>query len=147
MGDYRGYYDPEKCTITVNGRVITDWNSLTIEYANDRWTGYESGSGTTYMGKNPSLRATITLVLPTVNAHTAYLDNLAMGDEAFPVSVLDESDSRRSARASKCRISKPAAMNRRGAADTEETWVIVAADLTFGYAGGPEDDVPAIPTE
>jgi len=146
MGDYRGYYDPEKCTLTVNGRVITDWNSLTVEHANDRWTGYESGSGTVYMGKNPSLRGTITLVLPTVNAHTAYLDNLAMADEAFPISIIDESDSRRSVRASKCRVAKPAAMERRGSADTEATWVFVAADLTFGYAGSPDADVQAIPT-
>jgi len=148
MPEYRGYYDPEKCTLTVNGHVITDWNGVVVAYANARWTGFESGSGTTYMGKNPSMRGTFVITLPTVNAHTAYLDSLANSDDTFPVSVLDESDSSRSARASKCRIEKSADMNRRGGPDnTEASWTVIAADLSFGYQGAPANDVQAIPTE
>jgi hypothetical protein len=147
MSEYRGYYDPEKCTFTVNGHVITDWNRLEVDHANDRWTGHESGSGTVYMGKNPSLRGGIVLTLPTVNAHTGYLDSLAKSDEAFPISLIDESDSTRSARASICRIAKPATMTRAGGADaTETSWTFVAADLTFGYQGDTTADVAAIPT-
>lgn len=140
-------YDPEKDTITINGRVITGWDECTIDYDQDRFTGYRSGDGKVYVGKDPCLLGTMTLKLPLVNAHTAYLDNLALSDFSFPVSAIDVSAARRSGRASQARIKKPSPMDRQGKDPTKETWGFLLEDLTFGYQGSSDDDIASIPVD
>jgi hypothetical protein len=140
-------FDPEKHTITVNGRVITGWDEASAEHDQERFTGYRSGDGKVYVGKDPCLLGTLTLTLPMVNAHTAYLDNLALSDKAFPVSSIDRSASMRSARASRARIKKQSAMDRQGKDPTKEVWAFVCEDLTIGYMGAETDDVAAIPVD
>ena len=140
-------FDPEKHTITVNGRVITGFDEANAEHDQDRFTGYRAGDGKAYVGKDPCLLGTFTLILPMVNAHTAYLDNLALSDKPFPVSSIDRSGSTRSARASRARIKKQPGMNRQGKDPTKETWVFVCEDLTIGYMGAATDDVLMIPVD
>ena len=139
-------FDPDKCTLMVNGRQITRWNRATAEYDQQRITGYNSGSGQSYHGKNPSRLGTFTLVLPSVNNDAAYLDSLADSDDTFPVSIQDVSDSKRRAIASECRLKVASPMERAGSDPTEQTWAISALDLDLGGQGDPDSDVDPIPT-
>ena len=140
-------YDPEKCTITINSRVITGWNEASAEHDQERHTGHRSGDGLVYVGKDPCKLGTIRIVLPLVNGHTAYFDNLALSDKPFPASIIDHSDATRSARGSQCLFKKSSSMERRGKDPTEETWELLAEDLTFGYQRDRTDDVVSLPVD
>lgn len=140
------YFDPDLCTLIVNGRHITRWNRATANYDQDRWAGHNSGNGQSYHGKNPSRLGTITTVLPAVNNDAAYLDSLAGTDETFPVSIQDRSDATRRAIASECRCKVASPMERAGSDPTEQTWAFSALDLDLGGQGDPDNDVEMIPT-
>jgi len=140
-------YDPRLTTFIVNGRHITYWLSLEGGRENDRVTGQDTADGQVYFGINPSCRGHYSLVLPTVNPHTAFLDNLSNSDEEFPVVCIDRSGSARSSRAASCMVKKVADQTRRsGEEKTEEAWDFVAADYTVGYQGDVADDVAIQPT-
>lgn len=137
-------YNPEYCSVTVNGKLIPRWNHATAAADNPRWTVHQAGNGPTYMGYTPPGPGKITITVPVVSTMNSYLDGLANSMDSFPVSIIDQSDGDRTARASVARIEKPADMDRAGDA-SEETWVFVCEDLTMGYQGGLGDDVDAIP--
>ena len=137
-------FDPDKCTAVVNGRHLSRWNRISADYDQDKFTGYNSGNGQSYHGKNPSKLGTFTFTLPSVNNDADYLDSLAEGDKPFPVSVQDTSDSKRRAVAGECRIKKASPMERAGADPTEQVWVASALDLDLGGQGDPDNDVEPI---
>ena len=138
-------YNPEYCTVTVNGKMIPRWNRATAAADNPRWTVHQAGNGPTYMGYTPPGPGKITVVVPCVSTVNAYLDGLANSMDSFPVSIIDQSDGDRSARCSIARIEKPADLERAGD-PTEETWVFVCEDLTFGYQGAADEDTESLPT-
>ena len=139
-------FDVDLCTIVVNGRVVPRWNSVTAEYTNKRWTGYDAGSGQSYRGKNPSKRGTIRITMPIVNGMDDYFDNLARSDAVFPVSITDRSDAARHAIASEACIDQHAPMDRKGKDDSEVVGEILCLDLDIGGARTPNDEVAPLPT-
>jgi hypothetical protein len=134
-------YDPRLCTFVVNGRHMTGWKKLEGGRENDRVHAFSTADGQPYVGLDPTTIGYYHLTFPSVNVHSAFLENLSEANNPFPCGLTDASDSHRSSRGSKCWVQRVAPMDRDKAdADQDEVWNFVVEDYTQGSAGDPSTD-------
>ena len=85
-------YKPGDMIVLVGLAIVTDWESLNVEFDEDFWSFYTGSGGEVTRTKNSSRLGMITVEIPQTNAANKILSVAAELDELIPCSIVDPSN-------------------------------------------------------